>query len=339
MKHFTLNDYYKKRYFPLEEELLLGINRYCIEQQAELQAGFWRCLHQTIQDIADNIKTPVSRLYCTLQYTDFLSGNASICLYFCDEQGNALVCGRWECPWLMTFWQDFEKKVIDERDYVRSNLHPSMFRPFYPGTIRQLMEVLGEYFKVWMPLRMEELLMGVLHTAEFYVTMGEYLGEQKLIWRLRPQVNLLAYSGQHNLPEDELTYRSFQGKRYRVQTLGALNLQNCRFDDCLFEPWKFAQTDLRNVLFRNCRFHLTDFTQVNLQGAVFSDCSFTECRFDGAGGAGMQGLYPLFFEMCSFVKVTFTDCDWPGVEAWDCTFQQIRTVNCRFDDELWAEMK
>lgn len=51
MEALSLGDYYKKRYFPLEEELLLEINRYCIEQQAELQAGFWRCLSFVFRNV------------------------------------------------------------------------------------------------------------------------------------------------------------------------------------------------------------------------------------------------------------------------------------------------
>lgn len=339
MNNFKLEEYYNNRYFPLEEELLSAINQYCIEYQVELQEGFWECLQQTIQDRKSDMAVPVNRLCCTIHYTDFLAGSAKVSLYFCDEQGETMTAGEWICPWLMKLWQQFEEKVTDEHFYVRSHLHPSMFRQFYPDTIRQILEVLGEYFKIWMPLRMEDVLKDLRYADEFYVTMGEYSGGQKVIWRLRPVVDLLDYIGQDNLPEDALTYRSFQGKRYRIHTLGNLDLQNSRFEDCLFEPWKFVQTDLRGVLFRNCRFHLTDFTQVNLQGAVFTDCIFDDCRFDRVAGADEQGIYSLFFTDCAFSMVTFMNCDWPGVEAWDCEFRQMRTENCQLDAGLLAEMK
>ena len=339
MKTIKLDEFYDERYIPLEEMFLVAVNQYYIEHQEELQGSFLACLQQTLQTTRTGAMLLVSKVYCTLQYTDFFAGVAKVNIYLCDEQGRVMTMGEWDCHWLLPLWHSFVKQVTDERGYVRSYIHPSMFRPFYVATLRQLMEVMTEYFKVWMSFCLQEIMADVSHTDEVLFTFGEYLGMQNVVGRLRPAVNLMKYTGQDDGATDELQYRYFGRNRYRVKTLGKLDLQHSIFQDCLFEPWRFKQTNLREVLFQNCRFHLTEFTQADLQGAIFVDCSFVDCHFYEVKVAGEASMYPMLFQDCQFDRVSICKCDWQGVEAENCVFSHMRTENCNLAEGLLVNMK
>ncbi|SFT37681.1 Pentapeptide repeat-containing protein [Selenomonas sp. GACV-9] len=331
MKYCTIKDFYKNIYLPLEEKLLIDINDYCIENQQAMQEEYIGWLYKVVH--ASNIAkyVPLERLHCTMLYTDIFSGNASMSCYVYDAQGSIMTVASLSCLWIMNLWQDFEKQICDEREYIRSVIHPVMFRCYYPSTIRKVLAVLGEYLKVWLALNLDKIMTGILLTSEFYVTYGEYQGEQEVIGRLRSKVNLLKYIGQDNLPDDELRYRFFSDERYRVRKLGELDLQNSKFKDCLFEPWKFENTDLQNVVFDNCRFHLTEFRKVDLDGAIFINCSFDMCCFQSVQADGRLGRYPALFVNCSFSDLNFVDCDWIGVDYIDCEFTHAKMINSKLD--------
>lgn len=339
MKALKVDEFYHNRYIPLEEMFLSAVNQYYIEHSAELQGSFFSCLRQILQKTGNGTIGPVRNVYCTLQYTDFFAGLARVNIYLCDEQGTIMTMGEWDCRWLLPLWHSFVEQVTDERAYVRAYIHPSMFRPFYPATLRQLMEVMAEYFRLWISFDLLEIMEGVPHTDEVLFTFGEYLGRQNIVGRLRPAVNLMKYTGQDDWTTDELQYRCFCRNRYRVKTLGRLDLQHSIFQDCLFEPWRFAQTNLREVLFQNCRFHLTDFTQADLQGAIFVACSFEDCHFYEVTAAGEASMYAMLFQDCLFDGVSIVGCDWHDVAVQNCVFHHMSTERCNLSEELLMNMK
>ena len=330
---FTRKEFYRIRYLPLEDEFLTRVGEYCTKHQWALKKDFLACLQVLIQDTKEKTADAAHWLQCTFLYTSFLAGRVELQMFFRNEQGSVLSGEAWRCHWMADLWRTFVQQVTDERFYVRSRLHSTMFVPFYVDTIRQLLVLLGEYLKMWLHPELERLLAGLLRTPEFYVTCGGYEGGQECLMRLRPEVDLFHYIGQENLPEDILTYRCFKRKRYRRQKLGGLNLQNSRFVDCLFEPWQFTETDLCNVVFERCRFHLTDFKKVKLSGGCFVQCTFTDCLFQEVQGNSSilegKGLFPLFFSECSFLDVVFRNCDLAGVDAAYCKAERTRAVDCK----------
>jgi len=338
MKNFTIKEFYKNRYLPLEENLLLSFNEYCIENQQKLETEYIEWFYQFVHTLYVSLERPVARIHCTMPYTDFLCGNANINISAFDRQGQVMNSASLNCLWMMELWKNFEEELCDEREYIRSLVHPVMFRRFYPATVRKIMAVLGEYMKVWLALDLDKIMEGILRNEEFYVTYGEYIGKQEIIGRLRPKVDLLKYIDKENLLEDDLKYRSFAKKRYRMKKIDEIDIENSKFGQCLFEPWTFGKTNLRNVIFDDCHFHLTKFEKTNLTGAIFVNCIFDTCRFHSVKADDENSRYPLLFMDCCFADSKFLNCDWMDVEFVDCEFACIKLTDCVMNDKALQEI-
>ncbi|MBE6073630.1 MAG: pentapeptide repeat-containing protein [Selenomonas ruminantium] len=335
-KYFTRKEFYENRYRQLENDFLLIISEYFIANQNELKKQFIGFLQENFRLMQEKCFI-AQQCHLSLLYTSFFAGEMNIYAFLYDKHGDMQRGIAWGCQAIFQLWRDFTKKVADERYYIRSIIHPSMFRPFYVATVRKVMAIIGENIKLWITNELREILPNILHNDDFLITLGEYNGEREILFRMRPQVELIRYIGQRNLPDDILNYRYFDGGIYRQSRLEELNLQNSYFENCLFEPWQFYNVDLRNVLFRNCRFHLTDFFYVQLSGALFEQCTFMECVFHKVTGAFEATeecvTYPLFFTECSFRNVRFVACDLYGVNVSGCKFDDVIAETCNFDRE------
>lgn len=331
----TIKDFYKQRYLRLEDDLLINISNYCIENQDSLKDDFIGFVQDEVE-LMKNRNVIVSRIHFSILYTSFLSDETGIQLYFFDEHGEKKEGKLWECLWLQELWRYFIQEVTDEQYYIRSRIRSTMIKHYYTGSIRKILFLLGEYIRIWLELEIRTIMLKVFTTDELFITCGEGdVAEELLLW-LRPPLNIIDYIGQKNLPENIFDYRYYSGGRYRCSKFDSMKMQNSQFVDCLFEPWKFINVDFRGAIFKNCRFNLVEFLQINLSGACFEKCTFNKCHFmDITGGIIISDKrfdYPMLFSECCFCNVTFVGCDLDDTNVVNCVFEQVTLLDCNVEN-------
>lgn len=110
----------------------------------------------------------------------------------------------------------------------------------------------------------------------FYISLGEYHDEQKLLFVERKEFDI--FMQQEN---DTCRYGRFFEKIYREKRITERDFKGSLFVDCKFEKTILEESTFFDNRFYNCYFYKCDMRAVKFYGAIFVNCTFDECDLEG----------------------------------------------------------
>lgn len=337
----TLDQYKEKRYQGIEADFFTQSFAEWNKNFAAI-CEFWRAgLREAVAGAAavqQETGAVCSYLSISLLLSSVYMGTPQLQIDFFDETwfyGRPFYRHHVPADLFFSRWLAFTRQAEDEWYYRRSALRRTMIRTLYTGTLQQFVFSLACNLKYWLAdLDMDEVLQGLVIKVPFHLTMGEYLGAQKPVYALLPEVDLLTSE------DDVLSLHRFERKIYRECMIGKRQLQLSRFIDCLFEPASFQHLDLRDTVFQNCRFHHVDFSEIKIAGSTWRNCIFEDCKFRlVTAEAAMDGEFytPPLLDNCQFKHVQIENCDLQGCILTDCVDYGLEFTDSQLDNSGWLD--
>ncbi len=322
----TLEQFYEERYRALELELMGDVGRRMGKEFPNIRAF---CLEHWRRILGEAVKTQKEeRASCgymsiSLLNISLLEEQPMFQVDFYTEDwvyGDPWSRGRMPADFLFREWEEFRKKTMDSRFYVRNKLQETAIASLFWSTAEKILYLFACFAKYFARELAQLPEFRALEKEDtMYVTCGTYLDWQERIYGILPELDLT------DVPENEQTsFREFRGKTYRQQAFRDLDLRHCSFYDCTFRQCVFHNVNLSDGYFKNCRFRDTNFVEVGMAGCVWEDSDFKSCNFQSSG---TQTEGDEYFAEAEMVRVRLT-----AVRAMDCDFSHFRRKECREAD-------
>lgn len=121
-------------------------------------------------------------------------------------------------------------------------------------------------------------------------------------------------------------------------TLDELDLTECRFIDCIFEPPSIRGADFSGAHFKGCRFSPVRFASCKLAGARVHDSSFFDADQKKGSTFAFCDLRGVEAEKCNFAVNSFERCDMHDFGARECSFRGVRFHGSTFTKAISKRM-
>lgn len=316
----TFEEYKIQRYKNLESDFLAETSKYFRKNLETIRKIFLSELNSAISD-ACKIQVEENKIcaYISISFlnTSVMENKPVLQIDFYNEDwvyGESWARRRFNADFMLTHWQEFISKALDDKFYIRSQISKVEIKSLFWDTLDKLIYLFAGYTKYFL----RDVPCDLLKTENFYVTCGTYLDWQERIFAQLPEIDLL------NLEANkDTTFRHVKKKVFRQNIFDGLNLRNCYFEDCIFDRFTFSKTSLIDAKFSRCRFTNTEFTDTKFTGGNFSecylkDCTFTNCSSNAIDISDEEYFATLKIFGCYLLNLNFSDCN----------FSQIEKINC-----------
>ena len=309
----TLPTYVAERYSPLEVEFLNATKNFLsdnLPRISEYVLGEWR---KALAAACEDQREPCAYMSVSLLNTAIAAGKVTLQIDFYGDQwvyGEPFSRSRMSADFLLTGWENFTAKALDEKFFVRSEISAAEIKSLFWGTLDKVAFIFTCFAKYFAPALKNSVEFAALIKAEkFYVTCGTYLDWQNRLCAVLPEIDLLNPDA-----NEDTTFHEAHGKIYRQKNFSDLDLRGCRFEDCLFHNCAFTKLNLADAEFLRCRFAETNFTEIKFAGTKFSACKFKDCAIknstdDPKAVDAEEYFAPLRLNQCKFVNTVVEGCD------------------------------
>ena len=312
----TLQAYVAERYSPLEIEFLDATKKFLGEnfpRISEYVLSEWRKAIAAACEVQSGEKIPCAYMSVSFLNTSVLENKSVLQIDFYDEQwvyGEPFSRSRMDAGFLLTGWENFTAKALDEKFFVRSALSSAEIKSLFWGTLDKVAFIFTCFAKYFAPaLKSSDEFDALLKAEKFYITCGTYLDWQNRLCAVLPEIDFL------NLDANEdATFHEVHGKIYRQKTFAEMNLRGCRFEDCLFHKCAFMNLNLADAEFSRCRFIAASFSDIKFAGTKFSACTFKDCAIKNSTDApkavdAEEYFAPLKTSQCKILNTVVEGCD------------------------------
>ena len=312
----TFEAYVAERYSPLEVEFLTATKKFLTDNLPRISEHVlaeWRKALAAACEIQRDEKIPCAYMSVSLLNTSVAAGKAVLQIYFYDMRwvyGEPFARHRMDADFLLTAWENFTTKALDEKFFVRSNISSVEIKSLFWMTLDNLTFLFTCFAKYFAPALKNFAEFNALIKAEkFYVTCGTYLDWQNRLCAVLPEIDFL-----NPAANEDTTFRAAQGKIYRNKKFADMNLRGCNFADCLFYRCEFANLNLADAEFSRCRFIAANFTDIKFAGTKFSACTFRDCAIKNSTDApnavnAEEYFAPLKVIQCQVFDTVVEGCD------------------------------
>ncbi len=293
----------------------------------------------------------VAQITLSLLYTSFEKDRVEFQIDSYGEGGflyeDSLLTERLPAPWLAgqmgVFVQAMEQRTVEEK--LRRYIRPAEWDRLKLRALRSLLSYFSSRFRyVIQDVLDQKRLAKIKKEENFMISMGEYLDWQKVIFALRPQVDIFNCE-----PHTSFVFRRFSGTYYERKSFQELDLRQTRFTDCMFRDSRIDGCQMNDSIFNGCTFKNVSFHQTELTGSLFIDCSFQECDFQGvdffpkgdlADDNTSREVYyePAEFLSCAITECRIEDSDLRKVHVKDCDIEDLSIANSvATDSGFWGD--
>lgn len=312
----TLPTYIAERYLPLELEFLEATKKFLsdnLPRLSEYVLEEWRKALKEACEVQSVERIPCAYMSVSFLNTSVMAGKAVLQIDFYDAQwvyGNPFSRSRMDADFLLTGWEDFTTKALDEKYFVRSSISAVEIKSLFWGTLDKIIFIFTCFAKYFAPALKSFAEFDALIKAEkFYVTCGTYLDWQNRLCAVLPEIDFLNPDA-----NEDTTFREAHGKIYRQKTFADLDLRGCLFTDCLFHKCAFTNLNLVDAEFLHCRFISASFTDIKFAGTKFSECKLKDCAIKNSTDApkavdAEEYFAPLRLNQCKISNTVIEGCD------------------------------
>ena len=283
----TFEAYVAERYSPLEVEFLTATKKFLTDNLPRISEHVlaeWRKALAAACEIQRDEKIPCAYMSVSFLNTSVAAGKAVMQIDFYDTRwvyGEPFSRSRMDADFLLTGWENFTTKALDEKFFVRSKISSVEIKSLFWYTLDKMTFIFTCFAKYFAPALKNFAEFDALIKAEkFYVTCGTYLDWQNRLCAVLPEIDFL-----NPAANEDTTFREAHGKIYRNKKFADLNLRGCNFADCLFYRCEFANLNLADAEFLRCRFVSANFTDIKFAGTKFSECTFRDCAIKNSTDA------------------------------------------------------
>lgn len=312
----TFPTYLAERYSPLEVEFLTATKNFLTEnfpRISEYVLSEWRKALAAACEIQRDEKIPCAYMSVSFLNTSVATGKAVMQIDFYDTRwiyGEPFSRSRMDADFLLTGWETFTTKALDEKFFVRSKISSVEIKSLFWYTLDKLTFIFTCFAKYFArTLKNFPEFDALIKAEKFYVTCGTYLDWQNRLCAVLPEIDFTD-------PEknEDTTFREAHGKIYRYKKFADMNLRGCNFADCLFYHCEFARLNLADAEFSRCRFTSASFTDIKFAGTKFSACTFRDCTIKDSTDAPKavdpgECFTPLKVEQCKIFNTVVEGCD------------------------------
>ncbi len=254
--------------------------------------------------------------------------------------GTRLFGKNFPCQWILTYWDEYRKRLENDVKKMQVSRYISQAR------IQQIMMestgmlnalIYGIIKYSFDTLNTMEPLKELLKTDYFYISFGNYMDRQKLIYAEYPEIDIF-----FNTEGESLEYRKYQHKVYRKKEFMELNLTHSQFVECQFVNCKFEKCDLKDVTFENCRFYHTDMEKCIGFGMNINNCILEELKcvdgvfhFLGEKVGRLKDIYkPLEIFQSQIDYMEVENCNLSYSNLFDNYGVKIKVSECNLENSV-----
>lgn len=246
--------------------------------------------------------------------------------------GEILLSERFTVSWLggelSLLTELLKKRVAEERlgRYIR----PAQLERMKLRVLGSLLSYFASRFRylAWDILDRKQLAK-LKKEETFTLSMGEYRDWQKVIFALRPAVDIFNCE-----PTTDFIFRSFPAVYYEKKSFQKLDICNTRFTDCTFRDCVLEECRINDCIFDGCSFQNVLFGNTQMRACLLLDSSFCECRFQEVDFSSEQSRIPgnregeIYYEPAEFLACAITECtmtnsDLRNVLVKDCDLHDL----------------
>lgn len=186
------------------------------------------------------------------------------------EFGTLLYAQTFQCNWLLPHWQE-------EMQQLKSKIAELKWQSYLgEGAVHALMwekiDAVIQVFAISLKYDFDNFRTfkeadRLLKSDEFYLSIGEYRGWQKIVYCDKQEKDIFQERINKNF-----SYMRFPQRIYKDKLFGAFQLKSTRFDDCVFVDTVFNKANLQDAEFHNCVFRNCRFEECILNGCIFENC-------------------------------------------------------------------
>lgn len=282
----------------------------------------------------------VAQITLSLLYTSFEEELVEFRIDSYGEGGflyeDTLLTERFPAPWLAgqmgVLEKELEKRTVEEK--LRRYIRPAEWERLKLRALRSLLVYFTSRFRyVIMDALDQKRLAKVKKEETFMISMGEYLDWQKVIFALRPEVDIFNCEA-----HTTFCFRRFSAVYYEGKNFRKLDIQQARFTDCTFQDCRIEGCQMHDSIFDGCTFKNVIISRTEMMGCLFIDCSFQECEFRKADffaegtAADRNTDREIYYESAEFLACAITECriensDLRKVHVKDCDIQGLDIGN------------
>lgn len=196
-----------------------------------------------------------------------------------QDLGKCVANYRLELDWFREEWEVLKENLLKAREdaswiqYIREEDIYVMLQDVLTILFAELVMVFKYTFEecdTW-----EECKMLAKSEQFFYISIGEYHDEQKLVYVERKEFDIFMQQ-----EKDSCRYGRFFDKIYREKRITGRDFKGSLFVNCKFEKSILEQSVFNDTRFYNCYFYKCDMRTIKFYGAILINCTFDECDLE-----------------------------------------------------------
>lgn len=237
-----------------------------------------------------------------------------------------------DVPWLFSFWQEHYNDLQISAKELSSRITSRYIKQSMWGSVRLLAYLIAQHFKYWSHYMVDDEAFDDLNkTSEFYITVGEYINWQDIVYAKLPFIDIFNCN-----INDSLEQRDFNECVYQHKQFDNLNLTGSRFYKCIFEESSFKNCVLNDCTFVDCHFKHNRLDTVQAYGITVRHCLLDYNHFQKVNlGINAQtnvqelpGVYKVSeFINCSISNLRLDNCCLANTDFPDCVIKDIEKNN------------
>lgn len=253
----------------------------------------------------------VAQITLSLLYSSFEAEKVEFRIDSYGEGGflyeDSMLAERLPASWLAgqmnVLEKELEKRTVEEK--LRRYVRPAEWEKLKLRALRSLLYYFSSRFRyVIMDALDQKRLAKVKKEENFMISMGEYLDWQKVIFALRPEVDIFNCEA-----HTTFCFRRFSAIYYEKKSFRKLEIRQARFTDCTFQDCRIDDCQMNDSIFDGCTFKNVVFSHTEMIGCLFIDCSFQDSHFrEVTFYADSRQITETYYEPAEFLDCWIADC-------------------------------
>ncbi len=235
-----------------------------------------------------------------------------------------------DIKWLFSYWDYHYHELEKEAKKLDNNITERYIQQTMWQSVRLLTYLLSQRFKYWSYKLTQSMAFDMLgKNEEFFITVGEYLDWQDIVYATLPEIDIF----DRNI-NDSLQQRDFFSQEYEKKIFINLDMSHSRFYNCIFKACTFENCILNDCILETCSFQDVDFINSTLYGITAKHTLWENITFKNSrlgveeNEENLLEIYkPSEFIYCSITNLKMVDSCFNDVSLYGGVVKQIEKVN------------
>lgn len=291
----------------------------------------------------NNLIANINHITISYLFSELMCGNPQLLFEIYPSipfMEHSIVSKSFKAAWVLPEWEQYPNELISlaRKAGIINAVHEPYIRSMSWALGRDLLHVASTYIKTQMiDIPQIKEFQSLKISGNFEITFGEYMGWQRTIFAMRPNVDIFNCES-----SEDLTFRTFERINYEDKSFNQLDLSDSIFHLCTFKNCKFKDVKFCDARFEGCNFISCQFQDIRLDGASFEATLFqsnllnsihtnciTQCKNSVFCGFGSASFYNCNFNEAKILNSDFSLCNFEVCQVQNCSVE-----NCTLSDSM-----